>query len=157
MKTATKRDSKAMRTARLFDSLSKLGFTYAEADALRRIEMTLHRWDEAECGDGNDFASWSIERDETTGKPFRCVYPHNGPSRRTPIADREAGAMRRLKAILDARNVRELDANKSSFNSLIGYHQGDCRGCALYLVRAGDVPAGESIDSYYNRGLAVCI
>ncbi len=145
-----------MRTARLFNDLSALGFTYAEADALRRIQMTLHRWDEAECGDGNDRASWAIERDETTGKPFRAVYPHNGPSRRYAIADREAGAMRRLKAILDARNKREQFTGDFSPHKILGYHQSDCRGCALYLIRASDIPAGQSLDSCYNRGVAVC-
>ena len=28
------------------------------------------------------------------------------------------------------------------------------RGVALYLVRASDVPAGASVDSYYSRGIA---
>ena len=33
--------------------------------------------------------------------------------------------------------------------------QGDPRGCALYILRPGDVPAGEAADAYYSRGLAV--
>lgn len=51
-------------------------------DALRRAELTLHRWSEMKCGDGNDYASWAIERDEKTNKPFWVTYPHNGESRR---------------------------------------------------------------------------
>lgn len=133
----------------LFSRLQALGFTYEEAAQLRRIEMTLHRWDEQECGDGNHWASWSIERDEKTGIPYRVVYPHSGKSYRTRIADREAGALRRLRAILKARNERE------KVGPIDFYHQGDCRGCALYLLRPGDVPAGESACAYYTRGICV--
>lgn len=35
------------------------------------------------------------------------------------------------------------------------YHQGDPRGRSLYLIFAGDVPAGESVRGYYNRGVSV--
>lgn len=146
----------------LFSRLQALGFTYEESAALRRIEMTLQRWGEAECGDGNEYGSWSIERDEKTGKPFmvRHHYLHGRGKdyvTRTPIADREAGALQRAKAIVDARNARlGGNAGKSWGNYLIPYHQSDPRGCALYLVKRSDVPAGSSIDSIYNRGLAVC-
>ncbi len=127
----------------LFSRLQKLGFTYEESVSLRRIEMTLHRWDEQECGDGNDYASWAIERDETTGRPYRVTYPHTGKSYRHPIADREAGALRRLAAIM------------VSHPGFVAYHQTDCRGAALYIVRKTEIPAGASIESYYNRGLCV--
>ena len=139
------------RKFELFARLQALGFTYGEAVALRRIEMTLQRWGERECGDGSD---WAIERDETTGKPYN-VYHGEGKSRRYPVADREAGAIKRLNAIIAARNARvALVPDCDEF--LTGYHQGDCRGCMLYLVRTADVPCGSSIDSHYNRGLAVC-
>lgn len=49
---------------RLVQSLTSLGFTADEIAQLRRIERTLHRWSEAECGDSNDYCSWSIERAE---------------------------------------------------------------------------------------------
>jgi hypothetical protein len=107
--------------------------------------MTLHRWAEAECGDSNDHCSWSIDRDEKTGKPFRVVHPHNGSKvRRESIPDRENGALRRLAAI----TVR--------YPEIYGYHQTDPRGCALYLLRASDVRPGEQLDSIYSRGLPVC-
>jgi hypothetical protein len=138
----------------LFRRLQDLGFTYDEAAQLRRIEMTLHRWDEAGCGDGNDYASWSIERDEQTGKPFRCVYPHSGQNRRYPIADREAGALRRLDRIVNDRNERSV-APGSSNTALGYYHQSDCRGAALYILRPGDVPEGQDVDAYYSRGICV--
>ncbi len=140
----------------LFARLQSLGFTYEESVALRRIEMTLHRWAEQECGDGNDHSSWCLSRDETTGKPYMEVHPHTGKMHRYPVADREAGALRRMVQIVHNRNMREHDkANRGPFTRLIAYHQGDPRGCALYLVKASDIPAGASIDSIYNRGIAV--
>lgn len=45
-----------------FNRLLALGFSFEEASTLRRISMTLHRWHEMECGDGNDYASWCIVR-----------------------------------------------------------------------------------------------
>jgi hypothetical protein len=148
------RTSKAQRKFELYQRLGNLGFTYDEAVALRRIEMTLQRWAEAECGDSNDYQSWSIERDENN-KPYRCVYPHTGKMRRYPIADRETGALRRLKAIVDARNTRECPPIASNA-AIIPYHQTDCRGCMVYLIKAADVKDSESLDSIYTRGLAVC-
>lgn len=101
--------------------MSRLGISTEDAWALRRIEMTLHRWYEAECGDGNDHASWVIERDETTNKPFRCVYPHNGLTTRTPIADREKGALRRLHEIMER------------YPALRAETQSDPRGGSLFI------------------------
>jgi hypothetical protein len=46
--------------------LAQLGIGYYDAEQLRRIAMTLHRWFEMECGDGRG----CIERDETTNKPY---------------------------------------------------------------------------------------
>ena len=134
--------------------LVRNGFSEAEAEILRRAERTLHRWAELECGDSNAFASWAIERDEATGKPYLITYPHNGPTRQRRIADRETGALRRIKAVVSARNAR----TRLRKDKITPYHQGDPRGVALYLVRASDapagVPAGASIDSYYSRGIA---
>jgi len=140
--------SKIQDMIRLYDQLRDMGFTLEEAQALRRIEMTLHRWNELECGDGNEYGSWAIERDEETQVPYRVVYPHDGKSRRTRIADREAGALKRLAKIVEARNARQADA-------VIPYHQGDPRGCSLYIVRASDVPTGERVECFYTRGIAV--
>lgn len=124
----------------LFQRLQNLGFTYEEAAQLRRIEMTLQRWGEAECGDSNGSC---IERDEETGKPFRTYETGNGKRGRYPVADREAGAKRRLAAIM------------AGHKSLIAYHQGDCRGCNLYILRKKDLGA-DTLDQVYSRGLAVC-
>lgn len=126
----------------VIERVKALGIAEQDAIALRRISLTLHRWFELECGDGNDYASWSIERDEATGKPYRCVYPHTGTRRREAIADREAGAKTRLKAIM------------ARYRRLVPYIQTDPRGCALYLVAKKDVK-GLDISSVYNRGIAI--
>lgn len=150
------------KLAALSIRLDRLGISLADQDALRRIEMTLHRWAEQECGDGNDYGSWAIERDETTGKPYR-VHHHYLHGRgkdyttRTPIADKEAGALKRLRAIM------------AKYPALWWYQQGDPRGCALYVGRWKDIPgaigpdnpstdeAQRALHSGYTNGIAVCI
>lgn len=142
----------------LYSKLQDLGFTYEEAFALRRIELTLQSWAVRECGDGSD---WAIERDEKTGKPYN-TYHGQGRARRYAIADREAGALRRLAAIVAARNARGNghDINMTPYAPnhpafVLAYHQGDCRGCMLYLLTREQLGA-DAIDSVYTRGLAVC-
>lgn len=150
MKTLNLKDNKFTRTIRFFDRMAELGFTRAEADTLRLAQLTLHRWNELEGGDGNDRASWAIERDEETGKPYMVTYPHSGSSRRHRIADREAGALKRIAAIL------------AEHGALWSYHQTDPRGCALYVGRVADLierGTGKQADlaSCYNRGIAVVV
>jgi hypothetical protein len=134
--------------AEVIARLVKLGISYQDAEALRRISNTLHNWFELECGTGNDRVSRSIERDENgDGKPFLRVryigYNNQWIDRKSPIADREAGAKRRLAAIM--ANYRR---------RLVPYIQGDCRGASLYVLRKADV-RGQDINSIYNRGVAV--
>lgn len=119
--------------------------------ALRRIEMTLSRWGEKECGDSNDRMSWAIERDEKTNKPYMMTYFHDGAikPRRTPIADRETGALKRMAKIIAARNARCGDTVQA-------YHQTDPRGCSLYILRAQDISNGSKAENCYTNGLAVC-
>ena len=136
----------------LYQRLENLGFTYEEATQLRRIEMTLSRWAEAEC-------NGEIERDEATGKPERVsqAWINGATNKRTawPVADREAGALKRLRAIVAARDARYRALGGDGQNDLIPYHQTDPRGCMVYLVKRSDL--GDSpIDQVYNRGLAVC-
>ena len=132
-----------------------LGFTREEAEALRRISMTLQRWYERECGDGYG----CIERDEATGKPY---WLNSYTSRRTPVPDRETGARRRLDAILKVRNARTLltpsgraITEQDRSGVLTAYLQTDPRGAALYIIRPGDVPDGGDVSSYYTRGVCV--
>lgn len=132
----------------VINRLQAAGISYEHANALRRISMTLSRWGELECGDGNEYGSWAIERDEATELPYmvRHRYAHGQGKdtvHRTRIADREKGALRRLHAIV------------THYPDFVAYHQTDPRGCAVYLVRKSDVPEGTSIDSVYNRGIAV--
>lgn len=125
-------------------TLVRAGISYDDAMALRRIAMTLHRWHELECGDGNGH----IERDENTGVPYyhsahaRYVDPRD-PRARYRVPDRERGALKRLAAVM------------ARYPSLISYVQGDPRGAALYILRPGDMPEGADPDAYYSRGLAV--
>jgi hypothetical protein len=145
--------------------LMEAGISYDDATALRRISMTLHRWHELECGDGNNYGSWCITRGrkvrvtkpaasspctafehDDDGKPFleHHHYTH-GQGRDTvtysAIPDRERGALKRLAAIM---------ARYPGFQS---YVQGDPRGASLYILRPADIKAGEDVD--YTRGIAV--
>jgi hypothetical protein len=114
----------------------QLGIPSSAIWAIRRAAMTLHRWAEGECGDSNAFCSWCIERDETTGKPYRVIYPHNGKTRRVAIPDRETGAKLRLDALCDEHGLH-------------WYHQTDPRGASVYLSR--EPLTAET----YTRGHAV--
>lgn len=112
--------------------------------------MTLHRWHELECGASNEWGSWSIERDDNGDGPPFMVHHHyvHGHGKdtvtRTRIADREAGARKRLAKIMEG------------YPKLRAYVQTDPRGASLYILRPGDVPEGEKEESWYSRGVAVC-
>lgn len=70
-------------------------------------------------------------------------YSSHAGKRTHTVPDREAGALKRLAKIM------------ARYPSLQSYVQTDPRGCALYILRPGDVPAGENAESYYTRGIAV--
>lgn len=114
--------------------------TFDQANTLRRAELTLRRWYEQECGVSNDYASFSIERDDNgDGPPYRCIYPHNeNKPRRYRIPDREAGAKRRIEAI-----AKDL--------GLHVYYQTDPRGAALY-VHTEPFPEFD-----HNRGVCCAV
>lgn len=154
----------AMRQTRLFEVLQSLGFTQSEAEKLRRISMTLQRWHELECGTGEGQTMRSIERDgdEPDSKPYlRVQFPTaNGyVDRRYPIADRETGARKRLARIVDQCNkarITHMTGDKMTpQDGLRFYVQGDPRGAALYILRPGDIPEGQTADSCYSRGICV--
>lgn len=130
----TKRE--AMDLVHQENRLVNLGILREDAEALRRISMTLRRWFERECGDGHG----CIERDEATGQPFwsSSHVPH-----RHRITDRETGAKKRLAAIM------------AKYPTLTPYIQGDPRGCSLYILRSEDLADGHDIDSIYTRGVAI--
>jgi hypothetical protein len=115
--------------------------TFDDANTLRRAEKVLHRWHEQECGDSTDYASYSIERDEQTGIPYRCIYPHREGAKtiRQRIADKEAGAIKRVSEVCKRLGL--------SF-----FVQTDPRGCALYV-------SNEALtdSNYSSRGISCCV
>jgi len=129
--------TKIERAARLLNQLADLGFTYGEAKTLQRIERTLTRWGEAECG--NEYGC--ICRDDETNKPY---WLNAATDQRTPVADRQAGATAKLAKLME------------QFPNVWSYIQGDCRGCALYIGRK-DGETEKNLDQLYTRGIAVCI
>lgn len=137
-----------------FQPLINAGISLDDAQALRRISMTLHRWHEMECGDDNGYSSFCIARGrkvngagfehDDKGRSFLEIHPHSGGTTRYQlIPDRERGARKRLAAIM------------ARYPALGFYVQGDPRGAALYVLRVGDVSAGEDPSAYYSRGIAV--
>lgn len=138
------RYTKQMRRDALLARLASLGVNSIGAARLLKAERALQRWGEAECGNSSDWASWHIERDEATGKPFRVTIPHrgDGKARRHPIRDMERAALRWAAEVCEPLG-------------LVWYHQGDPRGCALYVGRKEDL--GElSLEQGHNRLVAVC-
>lgn len=116
-----------------FNVLGRLGISYADCRALVRASTTLHSWAEHEC-------NGAIQRDETTNKPYwHSTYDGK---RLGPTSDRETGAIKRVEEICARYN-------------LTPYFQTNPRGCALYLLRPGDVPADADVSAYYTRGIAV--
>lgn len=137
----------AMRQTHQENALMSLGFTRDEAEQLRRISNTLHRWFEHEC-------NGAIQRDEDgDGKPY--WYNTNTGRKIGPAPDREKGAMQRLQHILDTRNTRDMLENKDDAQHLRYYIQSDPRGAVLYIIRPGDVPEGADVNGYYSRGICV--
>ena len=132
------------------EQLTKTGIEYGDAVALRRISMTLRRWYELECGNGNDYGSWAIERNDNGDGPPFMVHHHYMHGRgkdtvsRTKIADKERGAEKRLAAIM------------AKYPTLGFYLQTDPRGASLYILRPGDIPEGQPAECYYNNGVVVC-
>ena len=124
------------RQTHMLDALAKVGVRYSDAEALRRISMTLHRWHEHEC-------NGVIQRDGDNGDGLPYWYNTTTGRKLGRAPDRERGALKRLAAIM----VR--------YPQLEAYVQGDPRGAALYILRPGDVPDGKDADACYNQGIAV--
>ena len=123
----------------LLDRLQRVApeATLDDAKTLRRAALVLTHWSELECGNGNNFASWAIERDDETDIPYFVTYPHdsNNVTRRR-IPDREKGALIRIKEICDRLGLHF-------------YHQTDPRGWPLYVDKE-PLP-----DNNYNRGIGI--
>lgn len=117
-------------------TLNRAGMSTASVWNLRRIAMALHRWHELECG--TDIGG--IERDEATGK---VTFYNARTGHRSPHPDHETPALLRLKAVM------------AEYPGLGYYIQTDPRGAPIYVIRPGDIPEDETVDAYYNRGVAV--
>lgn len=145
---------------RMIEALRTLGISFDDIDVLRRASRTLQRWFELECGNSDTHSSWCIVRGwkpiaqkrpahafehDDGGSPFMERITHRGTGKTTyaPIPDREKGARKRIAKIL------------AKHPELGSYVQTDPRGCALHILRPGDVPPGEDASSYYTRGIAV--
>jgi len=101
----------------------------ADAQILRKAELTLHAWAEKRCGwstSGPYGASFVLVRDEDgDNKPYIEIHPNSSlKTRWQPIPDLEAGALRRIAEVCKR-------------NGLEFYHQGDPRGCSLYIAKTG--------------------
>jgi len=124
-------------TAAMLARVTRAGFTNQDAEDLRRISMTLHRWAELECGDGIG----CIERRESDGRPF---YHHSYTGRMSSTPDRERGALARLATIM------------ARYPDWMSYHQTDPRGAALYLIPRTSILPEEDVSALYSsRGIAV--
>lgn len=147
--------------------------TFDDANELRRAQLTLHRWSELECGDGDDYKSWSIEREEVfrtgDGRTFKTqneatayvgrVAERTGKILAVELAEGapymcvypHKGESRRYR-IAD----RELGALRRVFSlckrlGIDFFYQTDPRGCALYVSRE------VLTDQNYTRGIACCV
>jgi hypothetical protein len=141
------KQTKKQQTDRFFDLMSENGFTHDETTALLRAERALRKWGELKCGTGDKNRSISVFRDES-GKPFyRVQFYAGGQWRETvqPKRDTEKAAWNKVQSIM---------ASKPGFSA---YHQTDPRGCALYVIRPGDIEAGGNVRALYNRGIALCV
>lgn len=124
------------RTKHNLNQVISCGISREDSEALRRISMTLHRWHEHEC-------NGAIQRDGERGDGLPFWHSTYDGRKLGRVADRERGALKRLAAIM------------ARYPHLSAYVQGDPRGCALYIIRPGDVPEGKEPDSYYSRGIPV--
>ena len=140
--------NKRQKTAAFFDRMTNLGFSHAETDALLKAERALSRFAELEFGISDCNRSISVFRDEETGKPFYRVEYRVGndwKTRTEPKRDTEKAALQTVARILEG---------KPGFSA---FHQTDPRGVSLYIMRPGDIEAGEDVRRLYNRGIAMAV
>ena len=128
------------RITAMYYRLSELGFTFTEAEALRRISMTLSHWGESEC-------NGEIARDETDGKAYHYWYVSTQEGTlgyRRQVRDMETGAIKRANDIV--RPHEGID----------WYYQTDPRGAAVYIYQCKDWEIGKDISAIYSSiGIAV--
>ena len=127
-----------IRFAALSANLKTYGVTYDELFTLLRCEKQLNRWQVAQC-------NGDVSQDETTGQWYRHYERGSSrPFQTVKTTDSSASAIRRAQKIAFA-------------HGLTAFEQDDCRGCSLYIIRPGDVEAGQDVSACYHRGLAIYI
>ena len=103
-----------------------------DAETLRRAELTLTSWAEEVCN-GTIERPWegTVDGPDTYvgNRPARSIGGYRDSSGRFHtefmfVPDREAGALRRVAEVCKR-------------NGLEFFHQGDPRGCTLYIARQG--------------------
>ena len=134
-----------------FEWLQKhYGLTEQAWSVLCECERGLHQWAEQEC-------SGEIQRDDETGVPYRYTRTHYG----------DYGAPAKAWIDFEAHYLKKAAAEAKPFGLEI-YHQGDPRGCQLYLYSQSELDErlerseilrqpGTGISACYNSvGTAVC-
>lgn len=111
-------------------SLARMGIADDDIRVLRSASAALHRWAERECNG----EVW-VEDDGT-------AYTGSG-SRPEKCANLEARALKRVVKVL------------AKYPDLHAYHQGDPRGCALYVYRPADLKEHSIESCYPSIGVAV--
>jgi len=111
-----------------------ISLDFDDANTLRRAERTLQRWAELACGNERG----CIERDETSGIPQWRYADDIGKYYGYRIADKEAGALRRIAEVCERTGLHY-------------FHQTDPRGCALYV---SNQPLPDN--NYSSAGVACC-
>lgn len=121
-------------------NMQRLEIAADDSEALLRLERSLHRWHELECGTDRG----GVERDETTSKTY---WYDSRTGRRAPCRDAETPALKRLVKVM------------ARYPHLGAYVQTDPRGCAIYVYRLEDLKArNAAIETCYSSiGVAIGI
>ena len=114
-------------------AIQKLGLSAYRWNQLRRAEMALHSWAEKEC-------NGEIQREDESGRPRLYYRSRYGvfTERGGFIVDSEAHYLKEAKRHAKAAGLKI-------------YHQGDCRGCSLYLYKQSDLDQALARDEIYRR------
>jgi hypothetical protein len=117
-------------------------YNVADTAALLMARILAHRFDKAPAG-------WYPRSASRHAVAFHVISGklHRLDERRCSEPMDEAAAERRDASLMaDAQEI-------AAHYGLTAYHQGDCRGCALYLVEPADL---NSRARSYTDGHAVC-
>lgn len=124
--------------------LSRAGFTSWQIQKLLSFERRLHRLDER-CANGDGWSPGKM----VTGYGGNQFWERTWDDSDDKAYDRKCEAIyKSINAILESRNESE----RASAKPLKMYHQGDCRGGALWLIPA-DLENANSC--YSSRGICV--